>query len=119
VHLPTGPIDPLAAYVHIHSDTAMADVSITPGRAGFARATILLLQEDFTPYTAKAVTFVLTPRALPGVASISSSAIRQPDGRWTVERLAIAAAGIWVVKLTVTPETGAPFVLDAPVVIDR
>ena len=55
VHLPTGPIDPQAAYVHIHSETAMADVSITPGRAGPARATILLLQEDFTPFTAKDV----------------------------------------------------------------
>jgi putative copper resistance protein D len=119
VHLPAGPIDPQAAYVHIHTETAMADVSITPGRAGPARAAILLLQEDFTPFTAKAVTLLLTPRALPGVASISSSAIRQPDGSWTVDRLALGAPGIWVVKLTVTPEAGAPFVLDAPIVIDR
>ena len=97
VHLPTGPIDPQAAYVHIHSEPAMADVSITPG--GWTRA------RDNSPVTRRFYAFhgegghasahaAGTARRCIDIEQRHSPARRS----WTVDRLAIGAPGIsvWV-----------------------
>jgi copper transport protein len=119
VHIPATSVPADAAYVHIHSADAMADVTIEPGRAGPARARILLMREDFSIFTAKALTFVLTPQAGTSIPPISRSAKRLPDGAWQVDGLELGQPGIWTVKLTINPGTAEPIVLDAPVVIER
>ena len=51
-----------AAYVHIHTEAAMADVTIEPGRAGKSSITIRLSREDFSAYPASDVKLVIAPR---------------------------------------------------------
>jgi putative copper resistance protein D len=119
VHVTISPIPSDAAFVHIHSEPAMAEVTIEPGRRGLARATILLMREDFSLFTAKAVQFVFTPKAQPDAPVISRAATRRADGTWEVDKLEISQSGVWVVKLKVKADNLEPFVLDAPVVIDR
>src|SRR5262245_53697475 len=46
-------IPPGAAFVHIHAPEAMADVTIHPGRAGLAEATILVMREDLIGFPGK------------------------------------------------------------------
>ena len=61
LHISSAGIPPDAAFVHIHSEQAMADLTIDPGYAGKTTATIRLLREDFTPFAAKAVRLALDP----------------------------------------------------------
>ena len=119
VHIPSTPIPADAAFVHIHSEEAMADVTIEPGRVGPAQASILLLREDFSIFTAQAVTFVLTPQATSGAATITRTATRLPSGGWRVDGLDIGQPGVWTVKLDIDGGGGRQIVLDAPVVIER
>lgn len=119
VHIPTEQIPADAAFVHIHSTEAMADVTIEPGRAGPVRAKILLMREDFSILTAKALTLVLTPQAPATVASITRSATRRPDGSWQVDGLEIGQPGVWTVKLSIDAGGSSPIDIDAPVVIER
>ena len=119
VHIPTSRIAADAAFVHIHSTDAMADVTIEPGRAGTAHARVLLLREDFSIFTAKNIKFVLTPQAPSTATEISGNAKRLPDGAWEIDGLEIRQPGIWTIKITIDAGTEKPIVLDAPVVIDR
>jgi len=119
VHVASGPIDPDAAFVHIHTEQAMADVSILPGRPGVATISIRLMREDFSILPADAIDVVLAPREPAGAPSIRRPAIRLPDGTWKAAGLEIRQAGVWIVKLTIRIGNSAPFVLDAPIVIDR
>jgi putative copper resistance protein D len=119
VHAPSTEIPPDAAFVHIHTSEAMAEVTINPGRAGRVRVSIRLSREDSSIFSAAEVMVVLTPQAQPATPSLFRAAMRQSDGTWQVDGLEIGQPGIWIVKLTVTPGTGEPFVLDAPVVIER
>jgi len=116
-HEPVAEIPPDAAFVHIHDVTAMADVTVTPGRTGVARASIRLSREDGTEFAAEDVRLALDP---PKVTAnrIDLPAVRQPDGAWIVPRLEIGQPGNWTVRVLVTPANGPPLVLDAPIVIE-
>jgi len=118
-HIPAVKLTADAAYVHIHSSEAMADVTIEPGRVGTARARIFLMHEDFSVLTAKDVTFMLTPQRASDAPAISRVARRLPDGAWRVDDLPIGAPGTWTVKLLIDAGAPTPIVLDAPVAIDR
>jgi putative copper resistance protein D len=119
VHAPNTEIPPDAAFVHIHSTEAMADVIIAPGRLGAVRVSIRLSREDSSIFPAAGVLVVLTPQAQTDAPPLSRAATRLPDGTWHVDRLEIGQPGIWIVKLTVAAGSGEPFVLDAPIVIER
>jgi copper transport protein len=122
-HIPPANIAADAAFVHIHSSEAMADVTVEPGRVGTAHARVLLMNDDFSILTAKGLTFVLTPQvtsqATPDAAAISRAAVRGPDGAWRVDGLDIGQPGTWIVKLLITAGAAEPIVLDAPIVIER
>ena len=118
-HTPTGSTNPNVAFVHIHSNKGMAEVTIAPDRPGVARASIRLMSEDFSPLAASDVAFVLTPQAPTSIPPIFRAATRLSDGTWEVDELEIGQPGVWIVKLTVKSDVGEPFVLDAPIVIER
>jgi copper transport protein len=118
-HTPSGATNPDVAFVHIHSNKGMAEVTIAPDHPGVARASIRLMNEDFSPLAANDVAFLLTPQAPTSTPPISRTATRLPDGTWEVDELEIGQPGIWVVTLTVKADAGEPFVLDAPMVIER
>ena len=93
-HVHVGPPDiPAdAAFTHIHTEEAMADVTIDPGRAGQVNATIRVLREDLTQYPAKAVTLALDP---PGsnLHPIARVAAHLPDGSWQVDAIELSQGG--------------------------
>ena len=119
VHAPPADIAADATFVHIHTNEAMADVTIAPGRRGPVRVSIRLTREDSSVFTAAGVLVVLTPQAQSGAPPLSRAATRLADGTWQADGLEIGQPGIWIVKLTVAPGTGEPLVLDAPIVIER
>jgi putative copper resistance protein D len=118
-HTPTSTTNPNVAFVHIHSNKGMAEVTIAPDHPGVARASIRLISEDLSPLAANDVTLILTPQAPTSTPPISRTATRLSDGTWEVDELEIGQPGIWIVKLTVKSNSGEPFVLDAPIVIER
>jgi putative copper resistance protein D len=115
VHVTTE-IPPDAAFVHIHAAEAMADVTIDPGYAGRATASIRVSREDVPDFVAKDVQLALDPPT-GDLKTIEQAAVRQPDGTWRVEVLDIPQPGIWTVRVIVAPPAGPAVVLDAPVVI--
>jgi putative copper resistance protein D len=117
-HQTDGAIPPDAAFVHIHSTEAMADVTIAPGRVGVADATMRVMREDYTEFPARDVRLALDPPGASG-KPLERAAVRQPDGRWRTTEIEFSQDGIWTVRVIVTPETGSVIVLDAPVVISR
>jgi copper transport protein len=87
------------AAVHIHTEKAMADVSLTPGRAGPVTIAVSLLDAEFGPLPAKEVRLSLAnPGA--GIEPIERTAVRQDDGSWRVE-MTLPAAGRWTVELEI------------------
>jgi putative copper resistance protein D len=116
-HSTSTPVPTDAAFAHIHTSEAMAEVTIEPSRSGPANAVIRILREDFSEFPAKDVQLALeVPDASP---KIVRSAAHLPDGTWQVNGLNLFHGGIWTVRLTISPQAGPPVVLDAPIVIDR
>jgi putative copper resistance protein D len=106
-----------AAFVHIHSEQGMAEVTIEPGRAGTARATIRLFNDDFEPLQAQRLTLGLTP---PTAASNPTTrvAVQDPDQAWRVDGIALSQPGDWIVTVDATLGPDKHLVLKAPIVID-
>jgi len=109
---------PDAAFVHIHAPEAMAEVTITPGRAGSVQAAIRVMREDFTVFPVKEVRLRLEPPA-PSRLALERQAAGLGDGLWQVSDITIPEPGIWTVKVTITPQPGETILLDAPIVIER
>ena len=106
-----------AAFVHIHTSEAMAEVTIEPGRTGTANAHIRVLRDDFSEYPAKSVELTLEP---PGAGlKIMRNAAHLPDGNWEVNALDLPQPGAWTVRVIIADGRAAPIVLDAPIAIDR
>ncbi|MCX5578588.1 copper resistance CopC/CopD family protein [Kaistia terrae] len=88
------------AVLHIHSDKAMADLEITPGKAGPVRASIAIMTGDFGPLDAKAVTLVLSNPDV-GIEAIRRPAQISADGVWSVEGLNLPVPGIWKARIDI------------------
>jgi copper transport protein len=88
------------AFVHIHTEKAMAEVTLTPGQPGPVVATIALLNGDFGPLEAKEVTLSISnPSA--GIEPIDRKATLSEDGVWHVKDLIIPMAGTWNVDVAI------------------
>jgi copper transport protein len=88
------------AYVHIHTPAVMADLTVTPGRAGTVNASVVLQSGEFGPLAAKEVTLELANPAL-GIEPIRRPARQTGDEPWQTDSFAIPAAGRWQVKIEV------------------
>ncbi len=91
---PTAP-----AYTHIHDPRGMADVTMTPGRAGINGIAIVLQTGDFQPLAAREVRITFAnPDA--GIQPIERQAVLR-DGIWRVDTLPLPVAGSWAVGVAV------------------
>ncbi len=115
-HSTNADVPPDAAFVHIHTSEAMAEVTIEPGRIGTAHALIRVLREDFSEYPATSIELTLDPPA--AGPKIARTAAHLPDGNWQVNALDLTQAGVWTVRVIIPTDRGAPIVLDAPIVIE-
>ncbi|PZR89164.1 MAG: copper resistance protein CopC [Stutzerimonas stutzeri] len=88
------------ATVHIHTDKAMADISVTPGRTGPVTITVSLLDGQFGSLAAKELRLALS-RPEAGIEPIERRAIKQADGSWQVGDLTLPVAGRWTIELEI------------------
>jgi copper transport protein len=87
------------ALLHIHTDRLMADLKLTPGRAGRGDATIVVMRGDFTPFVPKEVTLILSNPAA-GIEPIRRVAVLR-DEIWRIEGLTLPVPGNWQVRIDV------------------
>lgn len=87
---------PLA--IHIHSDKAMFQVLVSPGKAGVDDFVLQLMTGEATPLIAKEVTLTLS---LPerGIEPMERGASLGPDGYWHVRKVELPFAGRWHVRI--------------------
>jgi copper transport protein len=90
------PETPLA--VHIHTEKAMFQVLITPGKSGQDDFVLQLMNGDGTLLAAKEARLTLS---LPGrgVADIEHKATIGPDGYWHVRKVPLPLAGRWHMRI--------------------
>jgi putative copper resistance protein D len=105
-----------AAFVHIHTEEAMADVAIVPGHPGDARVTIRLWNGDFEPLDARAVKFSVAPPG--GGQSAALITEHNADGAWQVDHVELSQPGNWTVTVDAELNATSHAVLAAPIVID-
>jgi copper resistance protein D len=116
-HADTTAIPADAAFVHIHSTQGMAEVTITPGRAGMARASIRLFNDDFGPLEAKEVTLILTAPAV-GSSPMTRAASLDAEGAWQVEAIELSQGGDWTVEVDALLGPASRLSLAAPIAIE-
>lgn len=115
-HLRTADIPVDAAFVHIHTEQAMAEVTIHPGRAGVVTASIRVMREDSSELPTDEVRLTLDPPA-PGPQPINRVAKHQDDGTWRVDDISLPQPGNWTAKVIFATDKNHRIVLDAPIVI--
>jgi copper transport protein len=87
-------------FVHFHSDKVMADVTLTPGRAGNSSAEIMVRDADYQPMTPKGVTLVISQPAS-GIEPLRREAVSIGDNRWRVDEVTFPAPGRWRLRIEV------------------
>lgn len=87
---------PLA--VHIHTDAAMFQVLIGPGKVGQNDFVLQLMNGDASPFAAKEATLTLS---LPtrGIEPIDHSATLGADGYWRVNKVSLPFPGRWHMQI--------------------
>ncbi|WP_339033852.1 CopD family protein [Bradyrhizobium symbiodeficiens] len=90
------PETPLA--IHIHSDKAMFQVLVSPGKAGANDVVLQLMTGEATPLAAKEATLTLS---LPerGIEPMERKASLGPDGYWHVRKVELPFAGRWHMRI--------------------
>ncbi|MGC1446357.1 MAG: copper homeostasis membrane protein CopD [Xanthobacteraceae bacterium] len=106
-----------SAFVHIHTEQAMADVMIEPGRVGTAHATVHLWDGDFEPLAARYMKVSIAPPVM-GSAPTTRVAVQDSDGAWQIDGLGLTQPGNWMVTVDADLDSGSHLVLAAPIVID-
>ncbi|WFU20836.1 CopD family protein [Bradyrhizobium sp. CB1717] len=90
------PETPLA--IHIHTDKAMFQVLVSPGKAGVDDFVLQLMTGEGTLLTVKEVMLTLN---LPerGIEPMARAASLGPDGYWHVRKVELPFAGRWHVRI--------------------
>jgi copper resistance protein D len=121
-HAIYGAVPADAAFVHIHTEQGMADVMITPGRVGPARATIHLWNDDLEQLDVREVKFSVAPPSggsnAGGSKPAARVAVQDADGAWQVDGIALSQPGNWTVTVDAALGANKRLVLSAPIVIE-
>ena len=100
-------------FTHLHTEKAMANVTVSPARAGPVEITIQLETMDEKPLTAKAVSVTLS---IAGAKPASVAAERRSDDTW-LARLSVPKAGQWTIGLGIAISDTDKVSVEAPIVI--
>ena len=102
-------------FTHLHTDKAMANVTVSPGRSGPVDIAIQLETADETPLTAKGVSVTLSDtqsgRKLPTLA-----ATRSGEDGWHV-KIASLTAGKWMLGLDIAISDAEEVKVESPILI--
>ncbi len=102
-------------FTHLHSERAMANVTVFPGRAGPVTITIQLETPDERPLAATALSVTLSNPEISG-APVVAQARRLNDGRWRATMTA-PAAGRWTLALGIQISESDKISVEAPILI--
>lgn len=100
-------------FTHLHTEKAMANVTVAPARTGPVEITIQLETMDEKPLTANAVRVTL---AKAGAKPVAVTAERQGDDKW-LARLSVPKAGQWKLGLGIAISDTDKVSIEAPIVI--
>ena len=102
-------------FTHLHTDKAMANVTVSPARKGPVEITIQLETVEEKPLAAKAVVVTLTnARSKARLKAIDAE--RGGEDRW-LARITLPAAGRWTLGLVITISDVDKVSIEAPIVI--
>ncbi len=99
---------------HMMTLQAMADLTVTPGKAGPVSVSIMLMTGDFGPLDAKEVTLVLS-RPEAGIEPLKRAATKPGDGTWLVDGLVVPFPGRWTVRLDILVSDFEMVKLEGPI----
>jgi copper transport protein len=102
-------------FTHIHTDKAMANVTIAPGHAGPLDIAVQLETPDERPLTAMAVSVTLSNPAI-GVEAMTAQAQRQEDGTWRVQ-MSASVPGRWMLGLVILISDFEQVRVEAPILL--
>jgi hypothetical protein len=102
-------------FIHLHTEKAMANVTVSPGRAGPVDITIQLETMDEKPLAAKAVSVTLSDMRS-GNRLQSVQAAHAIDDRWRA-RIGKLAAGRWMLGLGISISDTDKVSVEAPILI--
>ena len=87
-------------FVHFHSGSVMADLTLTPGRRGRSEGEIMIRDANYQPITPKGVTLVFSQPAS-GIEPLRREAVGIGDARWRVDDVVLPTAGRWRLRIEV------------------
>jgi len=102
-------------FTHLHTDKAMANVTVSPARAGPAEIAIQLETIEEKPLAAKAVAVTLT-NARTKAKLKTVEAERRGEDKW-LARVKLPAAGRWLLRLDISLSDADKVGIEAPVEI--
>src|SRR5262249_45242949 len=89
-----------AIHLHIHTDRAMADVTIEPERTAGRPISVTVLDGQFGPLAAKEVTLVLAqPTA--GIEPLRLAAKHVDGATWRLDGVSVPGPGRWTVRIEI------------------
>jgi hypothetical protein len=121
VCLSSHPARPAAAagdgdfFTHLHTEKAMANVTVSPGRAGPVEITIQLETMDEKPLAAKAVSVTLSDMQS-GKRLETVQAAHTNDDQWQL-RISNLAAGRWMLGLGISISDTDQVSVESPILI--
>ena len=102
-------------FTHLHAEKAMANVTVSPGRAGPVEIEIQLENANEVPLTAKAVSVTLG-NAENGVEPVTANAERIGNDRWRV-KMSTRVSGRWSLALAITITATDTVNVESPILI--
>jgi copper transport protein len=102
-------------FTHLHTDKAMANVTVSPGRAGPVDIAIQLETTDETPLSAKAVSVTLVD-AQTGRKLAPVEALRDGEDGWHV-KVAQLTPGRWMLGLGISISESDRVSIESPILI--
>ena len=102
-------------FTHLHTERAMANVTVSPARVGPVELTIQLETVEELPLTAKAVSVRLTNMKT-GIALKTIEATRRGADQWSAA-VSMPAAGRWMLALAIAISDNDKVDIEAPIII--
>ena len=102
-------------FTHLHAEKAMANVTVSPGRAGPVEIEIQLEDANEAPLAADAVSVTLD-NSEHGVAPVTVRATRIDSDRWIV-RMSAPKAGRWSLALGITISATDTVNVESPILL--
>ena len=103
-------------FTHLHTEKAMANVTVSPARVGPVELAIQLETVEELPLSAKAVSVTLTDMQT-GQAMQTIDATRRGDDQWHAA-VSMPSAGRWMLALAIAISDSDKVDIAAPIIIE-